>query len=353
MTASSAGDRVPEPDRVIAVEEHFASREFMSAAANLAVWPSDARELEIMRGPFSSESVIDRLSNLETRIADMDMSGTDTAVLSLNFPGAHPYEPGAAASALAATANDDLARVVKANPSRFAGLGCVAPQHPEHAADEVVRVMTALRLSGVMIYSHAHGVYLDDPSAEPILAAAEACRAPIYLHPRMPAGAMVGPFRDYGLIGAVWGHSADASTHALRLILSGVLDRHPKLAIVLGRLGEGLPWWMKRIDDRHAFAFAAAGEMLGMTRLELTPSEYMLRNFMLTTAGMPDHDALEFCLNRFGEDRIMFAIDYPYESSIVATEFLRSADLTVSQRAKISHQNAERVFNIPSFASPR
>jgi len=159
---------------------------------------------------------------------------------------------------------------------------------------------------------------------------------------------MIGPFRDYGMVAAVWGYQADAGTHAVRLILSGTLDRHPKLTFVLGHLGEGLPFWTQRLDNRYAFAYRAGADTLGMGKLELTPSEYMRRNFMLTTSGMDDKGALAFCLERLGEDNVMFAIDYPYEDSSAATEFLRTADLTDSQRAKISHANAERVFGIAS-----
>ncbi|HUA05546.1 MAG TPA: amidohydrolase family protein [Solirubrobacteraceae bacterium] len=333
--------------RVIAVEEHWASRRHIEAAAGLPVWPGDALEMELMRGAFGSSWMVDRLSDLDAHLADMDGSGTDLSVLSLNPPGVQPYD-SAEAGPLAERANDEMAEIVRRWPTRFAGLGAVDPQNPKHAAAETERVMGELGLSGLMICSHTQGRYLDEPAFEPLLAAAEAHNAPIYLHPRMPSEQMIGPFKAYGMVAAVWGYQADAGTHAVRLILSGTLDRHPKLTFVLGHLGEGLPFWMQRLDNRYAFAYRAGAETLGMGKLELTPSEYLRRNFTVTTSGMDDQRALAFCLERLGEDNVMFAIDYPYEDSSAATEFLRTADLTDSQRAKISHANAERVFGIAS-----
>lgn len=333
-----------DTDRIIAIEEHFATRRFIEAAAKLDVWSGDELEMAQMRGPFGSEWMIEKLSDLDARLALMDESGTDFALLSLNPPGVQPYEPVAAATALVESANDEMAEAVRKHPDRLGGVGAVAPQDPEHAAREIARIMGPLELAGLMICSHTHGLYLDDLSFEPLLAAAEEHGATIYLHPRYPSQAMIGPYLDYGMVAAVWGYQADAGTHAVRLILSGTLDRHPKLKIVLGHLGEGLPLWMRRLDNRYAFAYKAAAKTLGMPKLELTPSEYMLRNFAATTSGMDDPEALEFVVGRFGEDNVLFAIDYPYEDSNAATEFMRGARLTDSQRAKISHANAERLF---------
>jgi predicted TIM-barrel fold metal-dependent hydrolase len=339
---------MPE-SRIIAVEEHFATRRYLERAVELDIWPGDELEITQMRGPFLAPWMIEKLGDLDARLAVMDESGTDLAVLSLNPPGVQPYEPVAAATALVESANDEMAETVSRHPRRFAGLGAVAPQDPAHAAREIERVMGPLGLSGLMICSHTHGLYLDDPSFEPLLAAAEQHEATIYLHPRYPSAQMIGPYRDYGMVAAVWGYQADAGTHAVRLILGGVLDRHPKLRFVLGHLGEGLPLWMRRLDNRYAFAYRAAADVLGMVRLELTPSEYLLRNFAVTTSGMDDPEALSFVLDRVGEDNVLFAVDYPYEDSNAATAFLREAELTDSQRAKISHRNAERLFRrIPS-----
>jgi predicted TIM-barrel fold metal-dependent hydrolase len=337
-------------ERVIATEEHYSSPAFNEAAAELDVWEGDAFEMQGMRS-MSDGPWYERLTDLDVRLAEMDASGTDLSVLSLQTPTVQAYAPADAATALAQRYNDELAELVGQRPTRFAGLGVVAPQDPEAAAQEIGRVMGPLGLGGIMICSHTQGRYLDDPFFEPLVAAAEENAAPIYLHPRMPSPGQIGPYRDYGMPAAVWGYQADAGTHAVRLMLSGLLDRHPDLKLVLGHLGEGLPLWMERLDNRYAFTYEAVGRLLGMVKLELTPTEYLHRNFVVTTSGMPDHGALGFCLERLGEDRIMFAVDYPYEDSAEATEFLRTADLTDDQRAKISHGNAERLFRIPPAAN--
>lgn len=332
--------------RVIATEEHFATPEYLEAVATLEVWPGDQPEMKLMRGVESEEVMRKKLLDFELRLRDMDAAGTDMAVLSLNPPGVQPFDRGPAVS-LARDFNDALAEIIQRWPTRFAGLGTIAPQDPQQAAQEIERIGGSLGLGGVMINSHTEGHYLDEPAYAPILEAADALEVPVYLHPRMPSPQMLGPYNAYGMQAAIWGYQADAGTHATRLIMSGAFDRYPKLKVVLGHLGEALPFWMSRLDNRYAWTYKAAGENLGMARLELTPSEYLRRNFLVTTSGMDDPGALAFCIERLGEDNVMFAIDFPYEDSLRATAFLREADLSDSQRAKVSHGNAERLFRIP------
>jgi 5-carboxyvanillate decarboxylase len=331
--------------RVIAVEEHVATPESLDALAREAVWDGDDTEMALMRGLVQHDVLRERLTDFGTRLREMDASGTDMAVLSLNPPGVQPYDREPAVS-MASNFNDSLAEIIGRWPNRFAGLGTVAPQDPKRAAQEIERITGPLGLGGIMINSHTHGRYLDEPGFDPILEAAARLGAPLYLHPRVPSPQMLVPYRDHGMLGAVWGSQGEAGTHAVRLIMSGVFDRYPELQVVLGHLGEGLPFWMRRLDNRYAWTYQMAGERLGMARLELTPSEYLRRNFMVTTSGMDEPDVLEFCLHRLGEDNIMFAIGYPYEDSAPATAFLRDADLTEAQRSKVSHGNAERLFNI-------
>ena len=237
-----------------------------------------------------------------------------------------------------------MAAIKRRHPDRFGALATVAPQDPAAAAAEIERAMGPLGLNGVMINSHTGGRYLDEPEFTPLLEAAEASRAPIYLHPRAPS--MLAAYRDYGMPGAIWGYQAEAGLHAMRLILSGTLDRHPGLTIVLGHLGEGIPYWLRRIDNRHAFAARTIGATTPMPRLSLTPSEYFRRNFVITTSGIDDPDVLGLALHAVGEDRVMFAIDYPYEDPTAAVAFLHKAPLTDQQRTAIGHRAAERVFAI-------
>ncbi|HEY1699642.1 MAG TPA: amidohydrolase family protein [Trebonia sp.] len=334
---------MPGSHRVIAVEEHFATESFLRTAHGLEVVPGDETEMDLMRAVEDAGPLRARLLDLGERIAGMDAVGQDLAVLSLNPPGVQPYQP-AAAVALAREFNDDLARIVREHPGRFGGLGTVAPQDPEAAAGEIARIMGPLGLNGIMINSHTGGHYLDEPRFAPLLDAAQASHAPIYLHPRVPSAR--GPYLDYGLAAAIWGYQAEAGLHAMRLILSGALDRYPGLTIVLGHLGEGIPYWLRRIDNRHAFAAQVAGAATPMPRLELTPSEYFRRNFVLTTSGIDDADVLGLALRAVGDDNVMFAIDMPYEDPAAAVAFLRDAPLTDAQRAHISHRTAERVFGL-------
>jgi predicted TIM-barrel fold metal-dependent hydrolase len=340
---SARSQIMPGSLRVIAVEEHFATESFLRTAHGLEVVPGDETEVDLMRAVEDAGPMRARLLDLGQRIAGMDATGQDLAVLSLNPPGVQPYRPGAAV-ALAREFNDDLGRIVREHPGRFGGLGTVAPQDPEAAAREIARIMGPLGLNGIMINSHTGGHYLDEPRFDPLLDAAQASRAPVYLHPRIPS--VRGPYLDYGLSAAVWGYQAEAGLHAMRLILSGALDRHPALTIVLGHLGEGIPYWLRRIDNRHAFAARVAGAATPMPRLELTPSEYFRRNFVLTTSGIDDADVLGLALRAVGDDNVMFAIDMPYEDPAAAVAFLRDAPLTDAQRARISHRTAERVFGL-------
>jgi 2,3-dihydroxybenzoate decarboxylase len=320
----------------------MATEAFLRVAHGLDVVPGDETEMALMRMLESPPDSRARLVDLDARLREMDAFGQDMAVLSLNPPGVQPY-PAADAVPLAREFNDALAAIVRRHPGRFGGLAAVAPQDPVAAAAEIERAMGPLGLNGIMIYSNTGGRYLDEPEFAPLLEAAEANRAPIYLHPRVPN---MPAYRDYGLPGAIWGYQAEAGLHAMRLILSGTLDRHPGLTVVLGHLGEGIPYWLRRIDNRHAFATRTAGAATPMPRLSLTPSEYFRRNFVITTSGIDDPDVPGLALRAVGEDKIMFAIDFPYEDPAAAVAFLRDVPLTDDQRTAIGHRTAERVFGI-------
>jgi predicted TIM-barrel fold metal-dependent hydrolase len=202
------------------------------------------------------------------------------------------------------------------------------------------RAINTLKLNGFLVNSHTQNVYLDDSRCWPILEAAEALGAPLYIHPRAPSDGMAAPFRDYRMEGAIWGYAVEASTHALRLMLSGVLDRFPRLRIVLGHMGEALPFWLGRLD-----LMAAPGSRPAL-RNKLKPSEYIQRNFAITTSGFQDPQVLRFCIDKVGLDRIMWAIDYPFQPTAPAVKFIESATLSDQERAQIAFQNAQRIFRI-------
>jgi 5-carboxyvanillate decarboxylase len=332
--------------RVIAVEEHFVTDHYWAETGDLAVRPGEEPERAFMLNFPRDPQMCPRFTNIQTRLAEMDASGIDVSVLSLNPPGVQIYSDTARAVSLPREMNDTLAELIRQHPGRFVGLGAVAPQDPAAAAAEVSRVTGELGFGGILIGSHTHGHYLDEPEAEPLLAALVDADTTLYLHPRSPSPQMLAPFKDYGMVAALWGFQAEAGTHAIRLILSGTLDRHPNLKIVLGHLGEALPFWLWRLDNIYERTYRWAGDQLGMVKLELKPSEYIMRNFTLTTSGMFDQDVFDYTLRKVGAEQLMFAVDYPYEDSQVATEFLGALDLTNEQRALVSHANAERLFRI-------
>jgi predicted TIM-barrel fold metal-dependent hydrolase len=332
--------------RMIATEEHFATNEYFAALRELQIAAGEESDQAFMLGVTKSHTLVARFADIDARLREMDSALIDHAVLSLNPPGVQIFADPDEASALVGRMNDTLAKLVGEHPERLSGLGSIAPQDPATAAQEISRIMGPLGLGGVLISSHTHGHYLDEPEYEPILAAFEQEDAAVYLHPRVPSPAMLQPYRPYGMIGALWGFQAEAGTHAIRLIMSGALDRHPKLKIVLGHLGEALPFWLWRLDNIYAKTLGWAGDALGMVKLDLKPSEYLRRNFLFTTSGMFDPAIIEFSAKTLGADRIMFAVDHPYEDGRVAVEALAAASLTDEQRALITHRNAESIFRV-------
>ena len=331
--------------RLIATEEAFAPVEYIDEYLKLTkhLDSAPARYLSIY---YSRPEAVRQLTDLDFRLGEMDEFGVDMHLLSITSPGVQAFDAGLGTD-LAALANDRLAEAIGRHPTRFAGLGAVAPQDPSRAAREVYRSMRDLNLGGIIINSHTHGEYLDDPKFWPIFEAAVACDAPVYIHPAFPSEAMIKPYSDYGMMGALWGFGADASVHVVRLILGGVFETFPTLQIVLGHLGEGLPFWLGRLDNRYQNILRRGGlEPLGMKRLSRLPSEYFRTNFHITTSGMMSNPPLQFCLDMFGTDRILFAVDYPYEQTAEAVPFIRAAPLDDDAMRKITHQNAERLFRI-------
>ena len=329
------------PRRLIATEEACAFSEQVEAIRKLAEHPGDDPDL-VMWSRFLSPAyatVLRRLLDLDDeRIGVMDEAGVDVHVLSMTSPGVQMFDADTA-TAMAISTNDRLADAVARHRGRFAGLATVAPQDPKRAAKEVDRAINTLKLNGLIINSHTNGEYLDDPKFRPILEAAAATSAAIYIHPRNPpfpaSKILDGP---YNLYGAIWGFQVETGTHAMRLIVNGVFDLFPDLKIVLGHLGEALPFWVYRMD------------YMWRGKLKRKPSEYLKENFIITTSGVNFHPTLHYCHSVLGADRIMFAVDYPYQETREAVEFMKAAPLPDADLDKISYRNAEHVFRIPPAA---
>jgi predicted TIM-barrel fold metal-dependent hydrolase len=338
-------EKSPADIRRIATEEAFLIPEQVEAyrAIGKSAWGNP--DLDFWRHTDSPRiaRLVPRLLDLgEGRIAEMDANGIALQLLLVNTPGVQIFDADTATS-LAALVNDRLVEVIARHPTRFAGLAAFAPQDPARAVKEIERAVSKLRLSGLVVNSHTGGEYLDQEKFWPILEAAEALGAPIYIHPRMPPESYAG-YHSHGLGGAIWGFVADAGLHGMRLIASGVLDRFPKLQIVLGHLGEGLPYWIARADRMAA---ALSG---GPGGLKLKPSEYLQRNITITTSGMNFHAGIKFCIEVLGASRVLFAVDYPYDDNGFAVAQMDSAPISAADRASIYHLNAERVFRLPAGA---
>jgi 5-carboxyvanillate decarboxylase len=340
-TPTITGAKMPDqkivgPKRVIAVEEAYATEKWTAHTKSLKIPAEELPEQDYLRFLDEVPFVRNGLIDWRARLRIMDECGVDMHVLSITIPGVQ-LDDAQSGTAMAKDLNDELASTIAAYPGRFAGLAAVAPQDPAGAAKEIQRAISSLHLNGIIINSHTHGKYLDDPAFEPLLASAQDNNATLYVHPRLPSPAMYPPYKDYGMVSAMWGFAAEGGTHALRMIMSGVFDRFPRLKVVLGHMGEALPYWLYRLDNMNTKLRKMGGEKLGMKKLQLQPSEYIKRNFAISTSGMDDPDVLAFCLKKLGDDNIMFAIDYPYEDSKHAVKFLMDAPLTADQRSKISH----------------
>jgi 2,3-dihydroxybenzoate decarboxylase len=276
------------------------------------------------------------------RLADMDATGVAKQILSITSPGVQIFDADTAVS-LCPSFNDQLAEAIRKHPDRFAGLAAIAPQNPSEAAKELHRAAKSLGLKGAIINSHTHGEYLDEPKFWEIFEAAESLGVPIYLHPTTPSPRMLGPFLDRGLDGAVFGFAVETSLHVLRLVVSGVFDRFPQLQIVIGHLGEGLPYWFFRIDFMHQ-RLSSNNRYANVPKLKRKPSEYLKENFHITTSGMSWQPALLYAISVMGIDRVMYAMDYPYQfvpEEVTVTDTLPISD---ADKKKLYQSNAERLF---------
>jgi len=323
--------------RVIAIEEHFLTpmyREHVPANVYRNFYLTS-------RGQAMGHDIIEENMDIGAkRLAHMDAHGVDMQVLSFGSPG--PQAFGAeVAIPMARDANDRMHAAVKAHPKRFAAFAALPTADPRAAVDELHRCVTELGFKGAMIHSHQQGEFLDARKYWPIWERAERLGVPIYLHPALPHPAVVNAYFDgyEELARAPWGFAVDTSCHFLRLLFSGLFDAYPKLKIILGHLGEGLPFAMHRLNDHSWFAAKRRG-------LEKQPIDYLRDNLVVTTSGNWYEPAFVCTLLALGADNILFAIDWPYEANKTGMEFLRQLSISDADREKIAHRNAERLLNL-------
>lgn len=335
----------------IAIEEHFFTREHLNALRSRKEYPrletvedDDHKKVEkLFRTPTSSQALpasqVDKLLDVgRGRLADMDKAGIDMQVLSLSGPGVEELDRPNSIR-VAKSANDELAQAIKTNPGRFGGLAALPYADPRAAAEELERSVTELGLSGAKINSHVGGEYLDDKKYWILFETAERLDVPVYLHPKEPPQGLLDLLAPYPVLAtAMWGFAAEAGLHAMRLICSGVFDAYPKLKIILGHLGEGIPFWLWRIDNIWSKS--------GRTTPKRKPSEVFKENFYVTTSGMFNSQAFLQVYLTLGADRILFAVDYPYGSNEEGAAFIEVLPICDGDKEKICHSNAEQLLKM-------
>lgn len=335
----------------IATEEAFAPPEVMGIYRKLLARSDADPGFQGLMGFYMSSSseraqhIVRCLQDLDqVRLGHMDAAGIDMQVLGLTAPGVQVMDKGTAVS-VSRLANDYLADAIGRHPTRFAGMIAVAPQDPAAAAKEIERGVTQLGMHAVIINSHTQGEYLSDPKFWDIFAAAEAFDAPIYLHPNALPANMIAPFQECGLDGAIYGFGVETGLHAMRIITAGVFDRFPRLRLIIGHMGEALPFWAYRLDYMH-HATVRSQRYASMQPIKKMPSDYLRENFLVTNSGVAWEPAIKFTQDFMGPERVLYAMDYPYQHAVDEVISLDNMSISDAHKRMFFQTNAETVFKI-------
>jgi 5-carboxyvanillate decarboxylase len=335
----------------IATEEAFATKEQIDVYLRMVKDGTADKGMHSLWGFYGTSpseratQILHRLLDLgDERLANMDATGIDVAILSLTSPGVQPFLDVNEAKGVVSRANDYLAENVAKHPTRYAGMTSIAPQDPVWSAAEIKRG-AGLGFKGVMINSHTQGEYLDDPKYDPIFRALAETGQPLYIHPATPPDAMITPMLEAGLDGAIFGFGVETGMHLLRLITIGIFDRYPELQIMVGHGGEALPYWLYRLDFMHQ-AGVRSKRYARMKPLKKTIADYMRSNVLVTTSGMASPPAIKLCQEVLGVDRVMYAMDYPYEYVPDEVRTHDLLDIPKAAKKKLMQSNAERWFKL-------
>ena len=339
------------PYRRIATEEAFATQEQLAEFRKILDRGDCDLGFKHLMG-FYMSSPSERAQHImrclidldDVRIGHMNESGIDMQVLALTSPGVQVMD-AATAVRVARNANDELAAAISRHPTRFAGMITVAPHAPAAAAQEIQRGVNQLKMNAVVINSHTQGEYLSDPKFWEIFEAAQALDVPIYIHPNSLPPKMIEPFIEAGLDGAIYGFGVETGLHALRLITAGVFDRFPKLKIIIGHMGEALPFWMYRLDYMHA-ATVKSQRYASVRPTQRKPSDYLRENFYITNSGVAWDKAVRFSQDVLGADRVLYAMDYPYQYAPQEVQNLDRMEMADADKKAFFQTNAERVFKL-------
>lgn len=314
----------------IALEEHFSG-------------PGFEKYLESVHGLFdpSAFSAIESLlpEFNEKRLAAMNGAEIEIAVLSQTAPGVQRETDSKRATTLASKSNEFLAQQISLHPERYRGFACLALQEPSEAAIELRRCVDEYKFVGALINGHTNGIYLDDKRNWPFWQSVAELDVPVYLH---PADSYDEPHVYSGrpeLNGATYSWTCETAAHALRLVFGGVFEDFPSLKIVLGHMGEALPFMLWRIDSR--IDIGPFGK-----KMKKKPSEIIREHLVITTSGACSNGPLLCSLYELGEDSVMFSVDYPYEDTSAAATFIESAPISDAVKEKVCFKTAERVLKI-------
>ena len=311
----------------IALEEHFSIGELLPTSAELEFF--DPQLLGVI------EPLLPELA--EKRLAHMDKAGIEIAVLSQTAPGIQAIADSSEASAMASHANDALHAAIKQQPRRFRGFAALNLQEIDTACAELKRCVSEMGFVGALINGSTQGEYLDNPKVNPLWSTLEQLDVPLYLHPGLPTNQPASMVKE--LDGATWGWSFDTATHALRLIVKGVFEKHPNAKVILGHMGENLPFYLWRLDSR--FSSTRYRNDIGTT-----PSAVFRQNFFITTSGVCDDAALQCSITTLGPERIMFSTDYPYEDIELAGRWIDQAKIDPLAKAMICGDTARMLLRL-------
>ena len=319
----------------IALEEHFRVPEM----------PEYAASSKYLSDKTLAKKIDDQLADFDDlRLQTMDEAGICKSILSHTVPGIESATDAKTAVADAQKINDFLAKQIERHPDRFGGFATLPTQAPHDAADELERCVRQLGFHGALINGHTHGHYLDEDRYAVLWERVADLGAPVYVH---PTNAFQFPqnYQDHPeLLGALWGWAPETATHALRLVYAGVFDRYPAAQIILGHGGESLPYFLWRFDSRFPLT------NVGLPLKEL-PSAYLRGNISITTSGLFSTPPLRCAVEEIGEDRVLFSVDYPYESSKDAGDWFDHVELPESTLKKIAHENATRLLRLDRSTS--
>jgi predicted TIM-barrel fold metal-dependent hydrolase len=330
----------------VALEEHFSIPALTRRISPEVIARRGFGRRSVLPGRPNPTEMLPEIG--EMRLALMDEAEITMQVLSTSGPGADLLA-GAEGNALAREMNDGLAEAIARHPLRFAGFAHLPMHDPEASARELTRTVRDLGFHGALINGTTEDRFLDDPRFDPILTAAEDLGVPIYLHPHLAPEAVRALY--YGnlpsnsgqvLEAAGWGWHSETAIHVLRLVLSGALDRHPRLKLIIGHMGEGLPMMLARCDQ----VFEAY-----IPHLSRPISRTILEQVWITTSGIFSTPPFMAALLTFGIDRILFSVDYPYASNARGRDFLRSLSLAPADLAKVAHGNADRLLGLATASA--